>query len=84
MGADRFGARAQEDIEVHGELNELNLLSLDFSRELLKKRLLVQFRADDEVESALIMVQKSSIFDRGTHPSGAPSGVAVNFHNSPT
>ena len=43
MGADRFGARAQEDIEVHGELNELNLLSLDFSRELLKKRLLVQF-----------------------------------------
>ena len=31
---------AQDEIEVHGELNELNLLLHDFARELLKQRLL--------------------------------------------
>jgi hypothetical protein len=37
--------RAQEEIEAHGELNELNLLLRDFVRELLKRRLqlLVEF-----------------------------------------
>ena len=32
--------KAQDEIEAHGELNELNLLLYDFARELLKQRLL--------------------------------------------
>jgi hypothetical protein len=32
--------RAQEEIEAHGELNELNLLLRDFVRKLLKQHLL--------------------------------------------
>ena len=31
---------AQDEIEAHGEWNELNLLLHDFARELLKQRLL--------------------------------------------
>jgi Las17-binding protein actin regulator len=31
---------AQEEVEAHGELNEVNLLLRDFARELLKQRLL--------------------------------------------
>ena len=34
--------RAQEEMEAHGELNELNLLLRDFARELLKQRLLLR------------------------------------------
>jgi hypothetical protein len=34
--------RAQEEIDAHGELNEVNLLLRDFARELLKKRLLIR------------------------------------------
>ena len=34
--------RAQEEIDAHAELNEVNLLLLDFVRELLKKRLLIR------------------------------------------
>jgi hypothetical protein len=32
--------KAQDNLEAHGELNELNLLLHDFARELLKQRLL--------------------------------------------
>jgi hypothetical protein len=32
--------KAQDNIEAHGELNELNLLLHDFAKELLKQRLL--------------------------------------------
>ena len=32
--------RAQEELEAHGELNQVNLLLRDFARELLKQRLL--------------------------------------------
>ena len=34
--------RAQEEIDAHAELNEVNLLLRDFARELLKKRLLIR------------------------------------------
>jgi len=34
--------KTKEEIEAHGELNELNLLLLDFARELLKQRLLIR------------------------------------------
>jgi len=34
--------RAREEIDAHAELNEVNLLLLDFVRELLKKRLLIR------------------------------------------
>ena len=34
--------RAQGEIDAHAELNEVNLLLLDFARELLKKRLLIR------------------------------------------
>lgn len=46
--------RAQEEIDAHAELNEVNLLLLDFARELLKKRLLnkCEVRADDGVGPA--------------------------------
>jgi hypothetical protein len=33
--------KTQAEIDVHGELNELNLLLHDFARELLKQRLLL-------------------------------------------
>ena len=33
--------RALDEVEVHGELDELNVLLRDFARELLKRRLLV-------------------------------------------
>ncbi len=32
--------RTQEELEAHGELNQVNLLLRDFARELLKQRLL--------------------------------------------
>ena len=32
--------RLQEQLEAHGELNQVNLLLCDFARELLKQRLL--------------------------------------------
>ena len=32
--------RAQEELEAHAELNQVNLLLRDFARELLKQRLL--------------------------------------------
>jgi hypothetical protein len=35
-----FVREVQEEIRAHSELNELNLLLLDFARELLKQRLL--------------------------------------------
>jgi hypothetical protein len=41
--------RAQEELEAHDELNQLNLLSRDFARELLKQRLL------ERVEFVLLM-----------------------------
>ena len=34
--------RAQEELEAHGELNQVNLLLRDFARELLKQRLLLR------------------------------------------
>jgi hypothetical protein len=34
--------KVQEEIDAHGELNEVNLLLRDFARELLKKRLLMR------------------------------------------
>jgi hypothetical protein len=34
--------KVQEEIDAHGELNEMNLLLRDFARELLKKRLLMR------------------------------------------
>jgi hypothetical protein len=34
--------KTQEELEAHGELNELNLLLRDFARELLKRRLLIR------------------------------------------
>ena len=33
---------AQEELEAHGELNQVNLLLRDFARELLKQRLLLR------------------------------------------
>ena len=36
--------KAQEEIDAHGELNELNLLLRDFARELLKQRLLLRVK----------------------------------------
>jgi hypothetical protein len=41
--------RAQEELEAHGELNQMNLLLRDFARELLKQRLL------ERVEFVLLM-----------------------------
>jgi hypothetical protein len=41
--------RAQEELEAHDELNQLNLLLRDFARELLKQRLL------ERVEFVLLM-----------------------------
>jgi hypothetical protein len=35
---------AQEELEAHGELNQVNLLLRDFARELLKQRLLLRVR----------------------------------------
>ena len=35
---------AQEELEAHGELNQVNLLLRDFVRELLKQRLLLRVR----------------------------------------
>lgn len=51
--------KAQDEIEAHGELNELNLLLHDFARELLKQRLLQMsgVPADDVVASARIRAQ---------------------------
>jgi hypothetical protein len=51
--------KAQDEIEAHGELNELNLLLHDFARELLKQRLLQMsgVPADDVVDSARIRAQ---------------------------
>jgi hypothetical protein len=40
---------AQEELEAHGELNQVNLLLRDFARELLKQRLLLR------VEFVLLM-----------------------------
>jgi hypothetical protein len=40
---------AQEELEAHGELNQVNLLLRDFARELLKQRLL------ERVEFVLLM-----------------------------
>jgi len=37
-----FVRKTQEEIEAHGELNELNLLLRDFAKELLKHRLLIR------------------------------------------
>ena len=34
----------QEELEAHGELNQVNLLLRDFARELLKQRLLLRVR----------------------------------------
>jgi len=34
--------RAQEELEAHGESNQVNLLLRDFARELLKQRLLLK------------------------------------------
>jgi hypothetical protein len=34
----------QEELEAHGELNQVNLLLRDFVRELLKQRLLLRVR----------------------------------------
>jgi hypothetical protein len=33
---------AHEELEAHGELNQVNLLLRDFARELLKQRLLLR------------------------------------------
>ncbi len=44
-----FVRRAQEELEAHGELNQVNLLFRDFARELLKQRLL------ERVEFVLLM-----------------------------
>ena len=41
--------RAQQELEAHGELNQMNLLLRDFARELLKQRLL------ERVEFVLLM-----------------------------
>ena len=41
--------RAQEELEAHGELNQVSLLLRDFARELLKQRLL------EKVEFVLLM-----------------------------
>jgi hypothetical protein len=41
--------RAQEELEAHSELNQVNLLLRDFARELLKQRLL------ERVEFVLLM-----------------------------
>ena len=41
--------RAQEELEAHGELNQMNLLLRDSARELLKQRLL------ERVEFVLLM-----------------------------
>jgi hypothetical protein len=35
-----WARRAQEELEVQGELNQVNLLLRDFATELLKRRLL--------------------------------------------
>jgi hypothetical protein len=34
--------RAQVELEAHGELNQVNLLSRDFAREVLEQRLLLR------------------------------------------
>ena len=41
--------RAQEELETHGEFNQVNLLLRDFARELLKQHLL------ERVEFVLLM-----------------------------
>ena len=41
--------KAQEELEAHGELNQVNLLLRDFARGLLKQRLL------EKVEFVLLM-----------------------------
>jgi len=43
--------RAQEEIDAHGELNEVNLLLRDFARELLKKRLLIRVQFERRVHA---------------------------------
>jgi hypothetical protein len=44
--------KAQEEIEAHGELNELNLLLRDFVRELLKQRFLTRVQFVRMLESS--------------------------------
>jgi len=44
--------KAQEEIEAHGELNELNVLLRDFARELLKQRLLLRVQFVRMMESS--------------------------------
>ncbi len=36
--------KTQAEIDVHGELNQVNLLLRDFARELLKQRLLLRLQ----------------------------------------
>ena len=43
--------RAQEEIDAHSELNEVNLLLRDFARELLKKRLLIRAQFEGRVHA---------------------------------
>jgi hypothetical protein len=42
----------QEELEAHGELNQVNLLLHDFARELLKQRLQLRVRFVRLVESS--------------------------------
>jgi len=44
--------KIQEEIEAHGELNELNLLLRDFTLELLKQRLLRRVEFVQMIESS--------------------------------
>jgi len=44
--------KAQEEIDAHRELNPVNLLLLDFARELLKKRLLRKVQFVEMMESS--------------------------------
>jgi len=44
--------KIQEEIEAHGELNELNLLLRDFTLELLKQRLLRRVEFVQMMESS--------------------------------
>jgi predicted RNA-binding Zn ribbon-like protein len=45
--------RAQEELEAHGELNQVSLLLRDFARERLKQRATKSgVRANDRIESA--------------------------------
>jgi hypothetical protein len=44
--------KAHEEIEAHGELNELNVLLRDFARELLKQRLLLRVQFVRMMESS--------------------------------